>query len=938
MHPMTCPLPDSDPMDRLFVADPDCAAKVQSVLGDANAAVGASDKALMVDETIWALSQETAFGTAVALGFAALAGKTGADGLRRYAEIVHAAGQKGPTLGRLMATYLVPVIGKGTAGLLERFLQTVRIMSGKGTYTLKGPLDLFKTLLESGDLPGGSAYLRLLADTFAQEMTYNRSMLFTRLLPRAVRLFTPQRRLEQVRQLARIVRTDLSAVEPFLDGMEKGLYLLSAAGLERFVSRGLQKYRHRPDAGLRFLSLESRRAVDALHALQITVGLPQVARDLNRYLCARCGPGLSVCALPRPLEKPALSGGTGLSVFSDARHIYLPAEISHYDRKCDNAALYKCLTRFEAGLHEFGTFDFDLERLKTGGAGGGDTAVRAAAGMPALSDGLRAENRSDLELFLSGFPSRRLAGDLFTVFEHGRVRMLLTRIYPGLIQKALPLLQQEAVRMSVKDHGAAIFQLYLPIALDMDAPADPDTGADVAAIVRCFKRAMHPALPGVETSAELMLRTYDRISKMLAVAEAAGRAAAGRRLVTPFGRRIRPGQYAAADRPLRELARAISARLARQGIRVYKSDIRRKLAEQGGRMSPQDVRALILSAGYAADTPDPGPGGEQPCPMPLDLAEILGAQADAGPENNMDPGAVTWYREWHAGLNDYLQAHVRVRDREITGVAGDFYRRTLRRYRGLVKRMRASFELLKPEGLILLRRWLEGDEFDYRALLDFALDKRAGRMPDDRLYVKRVKQQRDVAVLLLVDLSRSTGNSVSRPGAGEPATVLDIEKEAIVLFCEALAVVGDTFALAGFSGSGRQGVDYFHIKDFDMAMDPRVCGRINAIAPQRSTRMGAAIRHAAAQLATISAKVRLLIVIGDGFPNDIGYKGEYAVADTRRAMFEARSKAIFTHAITVNITPNAGLADLYGSVNHTVISDVRELPDRLLGIYGALTH
>ena len=40
-----------------------------------------------------------------------------------------------------------------------------------------------------------------------------------------------------------------------------------------------------------------------------------------------------------------------------------------------------------------------------------------------------------------------------------------------------------------------------------------------------------------------------------------------------------------------------------------------------------------------------------------------------------------------------------------------------------------------------------------RALLDFALDRKAGIMPSDRLYIKRIKQHRDVAVLVLVDLS-----------------------------------------------------------------------------------------------------------------------------------------------------------------------------------------
>jgi nitric oxide reductase activation protein len=229
---------------------------------------------------------------------------------------------------------------------------------------------------------------------------------------------------------------------------------------------------------------------------------------------------------------------------------------------------------------------------------------------------------------------------------------------------------------------------------------------------------------------------------------------------------------------------------------------------------------------------------------------------------------------------------------------------------------------------------MEGDEFDYRALLDFAIDKKAGRIPSDRLYIKHIKQTRDVAVLLLVDLSRSTANAVF----GSHGTVLDVEKEAIVLFCEALGVVGDAFAIAGFSGTGRLGVDYFRIKDLDENMDDTVKRRINAMAPQRSTRMGAAIRHATRYLKKISSKVRLLIILSDGFPNDVDYKQNYATADTRKAIFEARSKNIYTHAITINFAGDPKLDDLYGNVHHNVISDVRELPDKLLRIYGSLTR
>ena len=248
--------------------------------------------------------------------------------------------------------------------------------------------------------------------------------------------------------------------------------------------------------------------------------------------------------------------------------------------------------------------------------------------------------------------------------------------------------------------------------------------------------------------------------------------------------------------------------------------------------------------------------------------------------------------------------------------------------------MRRAFELLKPEGLTILRQWPEGDAFDYRALIDFAIDRKAGRIPSDRLFIKRLKQERDVAVMLLVDISRSTAN----PVAGGDATVLDVAKEALVIFCEALQVVGDDYAIAGFSGTGRHAVEFYGIKTFQEPLTDTVRARISDLAPQRSTRMGAAIRHATALLTRAESRVRLIMVVSDGFPNDLGYKADYAIADTRKAVQEARARNFHLKAITVNIGSDPRLDDLYGRRHHHVIGDVRELPSKLLRLYGTLTR
>jgi nitric oxide reductase activation protein len=392
-------------------------------------------------------------------------------------------------------------------------------------------------------------------------------------------------------------------------------------------------------------------------------------------------------------------------------------------------------------------------------------------------------------------------------------------------------------------------------------------------------------------------------------------------LATPFGWRPWPNPAAAGDSFLHRLAEKIQATLAGDGLAAYRSDIKRRLKAASGNLTPQDIRELCRNETAAAERLEASLSR---------LATDIGRPDGSPPED----GPVFRYPEWDDRLGDYLPEHVRVRERLPPAGAGGFYTDVLRRHYALVRQTRRVFERLRPEGLKRLRRWLDGDEFDYRQLIDAAVDRRIGDVPSDRLFIKRLKDRREVAVLLLVDVSRSTGNTVP----GSEASVLDIEKEAVVVLCEALTVLGDSLAVAGFSGTGRLGVDYVRIKGFDEEMSEEVKLRIGALRPQSNTRMGAAIRHAARDLGGVTARVRLLVILSDGFPNDTEYRGAHAVADTRQALMELRTRRVRFHALTVNLPADPKLDQVYGKARHHVISDVRELPGRLLRVYSALTR
>ncbi len=923
-------------LKQLDLADPELFKAVKTSLDHKAVSVPKEEIDVLVAETLWALSMEISFGQSVAKGYADLIGEVNSENFYRYRELIRRFGHKGPTLGRIMAEHLVPVLKHGDSEFLKRFLKTLMIMQRKGTYTLKDPLDELSKLLNEKDVDAACAYVDLLGDTFSEKMSYVQCQNFAYSIPRAIRAFSVLRRTWQIKQLHRVIKADHRLFDPFLHGMEKGLSLLSKEALEDFVSLALNKLKQRFKLAAKFLSLESKLGIDTFSDMQVTVPLSEVRQQLNNYLRARTSLSVSVRSLS-DLPEPILKAyGQKTLVCSDGKFIYLPEEISKFFTKDENKKLYKCLTRLEAGLNEFGTFDFDLEKvtekhLKFEGI------TDQGCELDVMSD---QEHLSDLKRFFLLFPVPELADDLFTTFEHGRIRFLLNRQYPGLIRQTLPVLQQEAldmIKQKEQKYWKAVFLLYLKIALNMTIDKCFDLDQNIAVFIKQMEKRFNTAMAedhSVETCAELVTIAYTDVDKLLNAPELPEKLGISyKSMQTPFGWRVRPDLFIMSHPNFEQMAAKLNAQLANKGYKVYKSDIRRKLIANKGVISHEDIKSILLDD-LNNKNQDMSKGDISIDLSWLDLSELLNESALTPLISDDDNGHVFWYKEWDCNLHDYLSTHVRVVDKFMPEFSDDFYISTLNQHQGLVQNIRYAFELLKPEGLIRLRQWVEGDEFDYRALLDFAIDKKAGKIPSDRLYIKHIKQTRDVAVLLLVDLSRSTSNTVYN----SKVTILNVEKEAIVLFCEALQVVGDVFAIAGFSSTGPLGVDYLRIKDFEEYLDDRVKQRINAMAPQRNTRMGAAIRHATCQLENISSKVRLLIILSDGFPNDIDYKHKYAIEDTRKAIFEARSKNIFTHAITVHFAGDPKLDDLYGNVHHNVISDVRELPDKLLRIYGNLTR
>ena len=229
-------------LKELFVADPDLADEVSGRLSQEDIPVLSLCLNDFIEDSIWGLSHETAFGRTVANGYVDLVQSTGnAEALHRFHGYVQNFGRSGPTLGKIMAEHLVPVLKLEDDALLKQFLTTTDAMLEKGVYTLYGPFKVLSDICNTGDRDSVSAYLDLLKDTFSLPLTYKQCRPFTYTLPKAVSFFSPEKRAFQTKQLGRVIKADFRLSDKFLEGMSKGLHLLVELTLNVFVSMGLEK-------------------------------------------------------------------------------------------------------------------------------------------------------------------------------------------------------------------------------------------------------------------------------------------------------------------------------------------------------------------------------------------------------------------------------------------------------------------------------------------------------------------------------------------------------------------------------------------------------------------------------------------------------------------------------------------------------------------------
>ena len=292
------------------------------------------------------------------------------------------------------------------------------------------------------------------------------------------------------------------------------------------------------------------------------------------------------------------------------------------------------------------------------------------------------------------------------------------------------------------------------------------------------------------------------------------------------------------------------------------------------------------------------------------------------------------YQEWDYQIQLHRPDWATVYERRQPKGDPDDINDILTAYKPIAHRIKQIIDLLTPEGVQRIRGMEDGDEIDINAAVDAMISIRMGEQPNPRITMRNVIKNRDLSVVVLMDLSESTNEAM----AGSDKTVLQLTREAATLVSTAINGIGDPFALHGFASDGRHDVQYYRFKDFNQHFDDEAKSRLAGMKGGLSTRMGAALRHAGHHLLKQQERRKLILLVTDGEPADIDERDpQHLRHDTKKAVEELYSNGVLTYCLTLDPNADAYVKRIFGENNYTIIDNVDRLPEKLPTLFASLT-
>lgn len=616
------------------------------------------------------------------------------------------------------------------------------------------------------------------------------------------------------------------------------------------------------------------------------------------------------------------------SHFTDTSNIYLPSRISLFQDKGDGAALFKVMASCSYGRIALGTYRPDHQFIKRL-----TEQIRWRYNRGSDDSGM-----SDLTRLFSLFPEPDLARDLYGLADAARVESWMEKQLPGLYRTFLRL---RPGLLSARKSAAASSEV-------------------VKAVEGAFRWWLGDGNAGCPEAVRKALLGLIGASAEDALEVAADCYAVFARLQGPYSPLeplLHMGELRAEDAERERLRRRESTRL----------EFMRELGKIIGCMKDEkEIRISVPATEAKAGSGKRGPlsapfpaeltidGRSIPVPEALgrvieDIYEDLGSipssylavtdemsghhfkhlcEVEPGPANLLSETAegVHALDEWDYRRQGYRKNWAILRESPIPDGPAQGADEVLSSYGHIVRRIKRQFEFMRRDR-VLAKRQKDGEDIDIDAVVGALADLKAGAHPLDELFLRLERDRRDIAVALLLDLSGSTSGWINR-----------MERDMLLILCEALSVLRDRFAVYGFSGHTRLRCELYRIKAFDEPYDARIKGRIMNIRAYEYTRLGAPIRYVTRLLSSAEAKTRLLITLSDGKPDDYdGYRGPYGVEDTRQALIEAVRKGIHPFCITIDKAEHSYIRHMYGEANYLFLDNIASLPLKMPEIYRRLT-
>src|SRR5579863_2719450 len=633
--------------------------------------------------------------------------------------------------------------------------------------------------------------------------------------------------------------------------------------------------------------------------------------------------------------------------------IYLPEKVEPFGVASNAYDYFFVTTAHLAARDDFGTFKLKLKDI-AGFEERGETGVEA------------------IDAFVASFDDPALAGALMRLTESARIDAELARMFRGLAPRIASVNRAVLHRMAPNALSTMLVRASLDILDDEEGNAPPP----FSVMASQFFRPLRGKDADVMTSVDQVGAMYKWLQEMVRQAQESGAvdelSEEAERMRNDLikgmkgaesaeGAAEADGEEGEGGEPDQNVNLEASGKQSKGGKgRGLTPDEIRKMIEAGAELKPSQSDGSAEGEGMYL-TQLTGKQIAELEQMREQLAELGGTPGHGRlmiSRGRQD--SYYAYDEWDYVLNDYRRNWCRLREVPLAGDEGDFFANTLLRYAEMLPGVRRNFQRIRPASYRMVRGLEDGEEIDIDRTIEARVARLMGETPDGRFYKARKKEARDVATLFLLDMSASTDEPVHREPrkhtddddtddwmkawqrrpqtANRPRRIIDVNKEALVIMAQALEEIGDAYAIMGFSGHGRDNVEFYVIKEFDQELSDEVKARVGAVEPKRSTRMGAAIRHVREKFKDVSSRAKHMILLSDGFPQDFDYghdrrSNAYGIQDTMVALKELEMAEVLPFCITVDKTGHDYLRQMCAPSRYLVIDDIMSLPRQLPKIY-----